>query len=335
MSEFSIAQVAKRLFVILLLTMVSGAVFSLGPLPADNEHGRGFHDAEALSDDTLTLVFTGDVLLDRGVREFIDHNGVDALFSHSVDSLFHASDIVVANLECPATRIKAPVQKIYIFRGDPEWLPILKQHGITHLNLANNHSIDQGRAGLADTWENILQAGMVPVGAAPTMAEAAEPVLLASTPRPVYLLPTLQMALENFAYLPNRISVSNESIDSLVSRVARLREQCPSAYIIVSPHWGGEHTLQPNLQQKRDAKRLVDAGADILIGHHTHTLQTIDMYHGHSIYYSIGNFIFDQNRPINTQACAVQLKVTASGAEVITLPVIIKNCVPVMEKNTR
>jgi hypothetical protein len=79
--------------------MVSGAVFSLGPLHADNEHGVGLHDAEVSSDDTLTLVFTGDILLDRGVREFIDHNGVEALFCHSVDSLFHASDIVVANLE--------------------------------------------------------------------------------------------------------------------------------------------------------------------------------------------------------------------------------------------
>ena len=278
--------------------------------------------------DTLVVTFTGDVLLDRGVRKFIDHIGVDALFSAGVDSLFQASDIVVANLECPATKVKMPVQKWYIFRGEPEWLPALRRHGITHLNLANNHSIDQGRAGLADTWQQVRDAGMTPVGAAPTMDEAAHPVLLAAHPRPVYLLASLQLALENFAYLPQRPSVSNESMDSLVARVSRLRQACPEAYIIVSPHWGGEHTLRPILSQRRDARRLIDAGADVLIGHHTHTLQTIEQYQGRSIYYSIGNFIFDQQKPLNTQACAVQIRVTASGAEVITLPVTIRNCVP-------
>ena len=320
MSASSTAQAAKCLLLAWLL---------LAPRPGAVANGATPSGAPG---DTLSVVFTGDVLLDRGVREFIGHKGVDALFSPSVDSLFRASDIVVANLECPVTKIKAPVQKIYIFRGEPEWLPALRRHGITHLNLANNHSIDQGREGLADTWQQVRQAGMVPVGAAPTMDEAAEPVLLASHPRPVYLVPTLQLALENFAYLPHRPSVSNESMDSLVARVARLRQQCPTAYIIVSPHWGGEHTLRPLLQQKHDAKRLIDAGADVLIGHHTHTLQPVDLYRGHSIYYSIGNFIFDQRRPINTSACAVQIKITGRGAEVLTLPVTIKSCVPIIDE---
>ena len=172
MSASSTAQAAKCLLLAWLL---------LAPRPGAVANGATPSGAPG---DTLSVVFTGDVLLDRGVREFIGHKGVDALFSPSVDSLFHASDIVVANLECPVTKIKAPVQKIYIFRGEPEWLPALRRHGITHLNLANNHSIDQGREGLADTWQQVRQAGMVPVGAAPTMDQAAEPVLLASHPRP-------------------------------------------------------------------------------------------------------------------------------------------------------
>ena len=102
-------------------------------------------------DDTLRIVITGDLLLDRGVRQKIDMVGVDALFSPTIDSLFHSSNYVIANLECPVTKIRERVFKRFIFRGEPEWLPTLRRHGITHLNLANNHSIDQGRRGLLDT----------------------------------------------------------------------------------------------------------------------------------------------------------------------------------------
>ena len=97
--------------------------------------------------DTLNIVFTGDILLDRGVRQVINHHGVDHLFSDGIDSVFREAQIVVGNLECPATKIESPVFKRFIFRGEPEWLNTLKHHGITHLNLANNHSIDQGREG--------------------------------------------------------------------------------------------------------------------------------------------------------------------------------------------
>ena len=129
------------------------------------------------------ILFTGDILLDRGVRTVIDKRGPDHLFSRSMDSLFKASQVVVGNLECPATNIKAPVQKRFIFRAEPEWLTVLRKHGFTHLNLANNHAIDQGRQGLIDTKENIRKTNMTPIGAGYNMKEAAQPVLLTDKPR--------------------------------------------------------------------------------------------------------------------------------------------------------
>ena len=181
-------------------------------------------------DSTLTVVLTGDILLDRGVRRVIEHHGVGHLFSDGVDSVFQSAQVVVGNLECPATKIQAPVFKRYIFRAEPEWLDTLHQHGITHLNLANNHSIDQGREGLLDTRQNILAAGMVPIGAGANMAEASEPVLLASHPRKVWLVPSLRLALENYAYLTDKPCVSQESMDSLFSRVHPQAGACtPSA----------------------------------------------------------------------------------------------------------
>ena len=281
--------------------------------------------------DTLTITFTGDLLLDRGVREFIRHCGTDPLFSPSVDSAFQCSDFVVANLECPATKREQPNFKKFIFRAEPEWLSTLRSHGITHLNLANNHSIDQGRGGLMDTKKNIEQEGMIPVGAGQNMQEAMKPVLLASSPRNIYLLSSLRMPLENYAFLPDKPCVSQESHDSLLTRLRRLRTADPHALIILSLHWGIEHTVIPTPMQRQQAHEYIDAGADALICHHTHTLQSIETYKGKPIYYSIGNFIFDQKKPVNSRACLVKVTVTAQNVRYDTLPILIRNCVPMIE----
>ena len=295
--------------------------------------------------DTLTVTFTGDLLLDRGVRRVIETHGgsPDCLFTPAIDSLFARSQAVVANLECPATKIKAPVFKRFIFRGEPEWLPALRRHGITHLNLANNHSIDQGREALMDTRRNILLAGMTPVGADSTMSAAAHPALLSSLlpppstlhpknstlhPKNVWLLTSVRMTLENFAYLEDRPSVSQEPMDSLLQRVSRLRRDDPASVIIVSLHWGGEHTLEPVPAQRLDAHRLIDAGADLLVCHHTHTLQTTETYRGRQIYYGIGNFIFDQQRPLNSRACLVSVTITADTVMSKAIPITISRCIP-------
>ena len=282
----------------------------------------------AQSADTLTVVLTGDILLDRGVRQAINRYGVDHLFSDGIDSVFRQAQVVIGNLECPATRIEAPVFKQFIFRAEPEWLDILHQHGFTHLNLANNHSIDQGREGLIDTKQNIEKTGMIPIGAGQNMTEASQPVLIASEPRHVWIVPSLRLALENYAYLTDAPCVSQEPMDSLLERVFRLRRTDSTAVIIVSLHWGGEHTLQPVPRQRHEAHQLIQAGADILVCHHTHTLQTIEDFQGRKIYYSIGNFIFDQHKSLNSRACIVRLRIRKDDLQVETIPIDIRNCVP-------
>ena len=286
---------------------------------------RSFSIALAVS---LTVVLTGDILLDRGVRQVIERRGADHLFSPGVDSVLCSAQVVVGNLECPATKIEAPVFKRFIFRGEPEWLQTLHRHGFTHLNLANNHSIDQGREGLMDTHRNIQRAGMVPIGAGATMNEAVQPVLLADSPRRVYLVPSLRLALENYAYLPDQPCVSQEPMDSLLERVRMLKRADSTAIVIVSLHWGGEHTLQPVPRQRVEAHQLIMAGADVIVCHHTHTLQTIEEFRGKKIYYSIGNFIFDQAKPLNSRACMVRLNIKRDGFTVETVPIEILHCVP-------
>lgn len=275
-----------------------------------------------------SIIFTGDILLDRGVRKVIEHHGTSYLFDKQVDSILHTANVVVGNLECPATSIKAPMQKRFIFRGEPSWLSVLKQHRFTHLNLANNHSVDQGRNGLMDTRDNIIKAGMMPIGAGKNIADAAKAVLLTEQPRKVWLIASLRMALENYAYLPEKPCVNQEAIAAIMKRIRTIKQEDPQAVVLVSLHWGAEHTLQPVPSQRLDAHRLINAGADALICHHTHTLQTIEHYKGRGIYYSIGNFIFDQQKPINTKACMVKVEVTKDQIKTTPIPIVITKCKP-------
>lgn len=328
MRKYSIA-----LAVSLLLILAAAALMPSPSSPEEGTTDLAHQSAEVPLRDVgaaapSTLIFTGDIMLDRGVRRVIERRGADHLFTEAVDSLFRSAQVVVGNLECPATHIVAPQQKRFIFRAEPEWLDVLRKHGITHLNLANNHSVDQGRRGLNDTRRRITAAGMTPIGAGASVSEACRPVLLTASPRPVWLFASLQLALENFAYLEHAVSVAQQPIDSLLSQVHRWRLQHPHDVIIVSLHWGAEHQLEPTSSQRLEAHRLVDAGADALVCHHTHTLQTVEHYRGRTIFYSLGNFIFDQPKPLNSMAAVASLKVTPDSLFVSTLPVVIDHCVP-------
>ena len=281
---------------------------------------------------SFVITLTGDILLDRGVRQVVEQKGIDQLFSAEIDSVFRTSDAVVGNLECPATKIHAPVFKQYIFRAEPEWLGDLKRHGVTHLNLANNHSIDQGRIGLMDTRENIIKAGMTPVGAGQNQEEADEPVLLTDSPRSVWLIASLQMALENFSRLPDQPCVGQQTIETLCQRIAQLKQADPKCFIIVSLHWGWENHLEVVPRQRYEARQLIDAGADCLVCHHTHTLQPGETYQGKPIFYSLGNFIFDPRNDLNRQGAMVRLTITEQEATAEELPIVIRQCTPYLKK---
>ena len=280
---------------------------------------------------SFVITLTGDILLDRGVRQVVEQKGIDHLFSAGIDSVFQTSDAVVGNLECPATKVHAPVFKQYVFRAEPEWLSSLNRHGVTHLNLANNHSIDQGRIGLMDTRENIIKAGMTPVGAGQNQEEADEPVLLTDSPRRVWLIASLQLALENFSRLPDHPCVSQQTIETLCQRIAKLKQADPKCFIIVSLHWGWENHVEVVPRQRYEARQLIDAGADCLVCHHTHTRQPMETYRGKPIFYGLGNFIFDPRRDLNSHGAMVRLTITEQGATAEEIPIVIRQCRPDFE----
>lgn len=126
---------------------------------------------------SLTILFTGDVLLDRGIRPMAERQGAAWLFNN-VTPVFCQADAVVINLECPLTTRTTPLNKRFIFRGEPEWAEDLRQVGITHAAMANNHTNDQGRQGLADTYQALHTSGITPLGYGYSMEEQLTPTVI-------------------------------------------------------------------------------------------------------------------------------------------------------------
>lgn len=290
----------------------------------------GLFNSFCTDNSSTKILFAGDLLLDRGVRERIDHLGVESLFDDSITSVFSQMDAVVVNLECPATKIKEPIHKKYIFRAEPEWISVLKNKGITHLNMANNHSMDQGRTGLVDTYQNIKNAGVIPIGYGENHDLACIPKLIASRPRNIYVFSSLQVPSENWVFLEDQPSICEASIDRLIESIQELRKKEPNAAIIVQLHWGIEHTLHPTIVQKQQAYSLIEAGVDLIIGHHSHTTQKIEVYNGKAIYYGLGNFIFDQKAKVNSEGILVQIEVTQDTIISSTNSYVIEKCKPMI-----
>lgn len=303
-------------------------VFSLLTYVSCSKASCGGERNEGDFRDSLRITFTGDLLLDRGVRKVIDYCGVESLFSTSIDSLFSQSDIVIANLECPATKVKSPVNKQFIFRAEPECLDALREHGITHLNMANNHSMDQGREGLRDTELQIWSHGMLPLGYGIGTEESARPIMLAEYPRKVFLLTSVLVRSENWINIDGTPCVSDCGVETIIHVVDSLKTADANSCVIVMLHWGAEHTLEPVLLQIQQARKIASAGADCIVGHHSHTLQTYEIYNGVPIFYGIGNFIFDQNKTINSFGGVVTSLITKDSISFSLLPIEIEKCTP-------
>jgi poly-gamma-glutamate capsule biosynthesis protein CapA/YwtB (metallophosphatase superfamily) len=284
------------------------------------------HDAG----DTLTVCFTGDLLLDRGVRVQIERHGADALFS-GVSNIFHQSDAVVANLECPVTTRQAPVYKLFVFRAEPQWLAALKRAGITHLAMANNHSYDQGRDGMEDTYQSLISNKLVPVGYGKNHALACNPVIIAKGSIQVAIFNAVQMPLENFPFLPNLPCMCQATGDEMASAITNFKSKHPDIFVVVVLHWGAEYQPTPVPGQVINATKMIDAGADAIIGHHPHVIQTISYIKGKPVFYSLGNFVFDPKKPAAMEGLIVQLKFNRKKTTIVKFPVFIKNCRPILK----
>lgn len=306
-----------KIFKMILLLCVSANFACTQSQPKDKER--------------LVVTFTGDVLLDRGVRAEIERNGgtADFLFE-DVAPLFKSSDAVVVNLESPVTDTVTPINKRFIFRGEPHWLQSVKSSGVTHAVLANNHSMDQGRSGLVSTKRHLDEVGIQSLGYGKDKEASAQPVFISKDGVEVALFSAVRLPLENWVSLDDQPGVNQASIKNLTESIMTLKAEKPNCWVVVVLHWGSEYQRLPVLSQRKEAYQLLDAGADAIVGHHPHVIQEEEIYKGKPIFYSLGNFVFDQNKPYTDKGLIVQLIFNKNGLSFKKYPVDIKRCKPIL-----
>jgi poly-gamma-glutamate capsule biosynthesis protein CapA/YwtB (metallophosphatase superfamily) len=241
---------------------------------------------------SIHILFAGDMMLDRGTRRSIENNGIEHLFEHTRD-VFSRQDIVLVNLEQPVCDPLPRVSdKKYYFRADPEWLPFIRQSGITHVSLANNHIGDFGRAGIEQTMLGLSRNSIMYIGADSAFQHPCQPLLIEQNGS------KLALFSNTFLYQQQPAGCCNKNDAAFREQIADFRKEHPDFCIILCLHWGTEMQAMPAEDQQRQARTLIDAGADLIIGHHPHVVQPIELYKGKYICYSLGNFIFDTNKSL-------------------------------------
>ena len=261
---------------------------------------------------SLTILFTGDVLLDRGVRRVAEHRGISYLFEE-VTPVFREADAVVVNLECPLTDTISPVNKKYIFRADARWAKDLRKAGITHAAMANNHTNDQGRRGLQATAQHLADAGITPLGYGRNFKEQMTPVLIEKDGISVALFNATTLTIENWCRIDDKPGIAQPTEKELLDEIGDFHHKNPDTHIVVVLHWGVEFQPYPSIRQRALAHSLSEAGVAAVIGHHPHILQPIDTIGKMPVYYSIGNFVFDQKVPKAKESMIARLTFHSNG----------------------
>lgn len=279
---------------------------------------------EVRHDNDLSIIFTGDVLLDRGVRPIAERNGVEYLFD-GVESQFHDADYVVVNLECPLTDTITPINKKYIFRGDASWANGLRNVGITHAALANNHTMDQGRKGLITTARMLKNYGIETIGYGTTDSEQIKPIVVSKDSIRVAIFNSTNLAIENWVFQHECPGICQVDIAEMARAISKYKLQNPTDFVVLVIHWGYEFQPQPAMQQRIDATQILNSGADVIVGHHPHVIQPIDTVNGKVVFYSLGNFVFDQRRPDGRKAQMVKLKFNRKNYDFDVFDIEIRN----------
>lgn len=281
----------------------------------------------------FSIVTSGDVMLGRRVADAMKRWGINYPFAR-VTSYIRDADLAFGNLESPLSLQGTPLPgKGIWFRGDPKGAEALREAGYSVMSVANNHTLDYDTPAFLDTLAVLLENGIDPVGGGKNPAEATEPVIKQVCGQKIAFLAATEMAdifwsweyRRTLEVKPEQPGVVRLDESQLANAIKALKGKAD--IIIVSLHWGTEFSDYPTEEQRRIAHGLVDAGANLIIGHHPHCLQGVEVYKGSIIAYSLGNFVYDkQTRPKSQEG--LLLKVLFSGrsiSKVILYPVLISD----------
>jgi poly-gamma-glutamate synthesis protein (capsule biosynthesis protein) len=242
----------------------------------------------------INVLFVGDIMLDRKVEAQMEKNGFNYPFERSKNFL-NKNDYVFANLEGPISKnpAKFSLSAMTFAFSDKIVEPLISANfGI--LSLANNHTLNMYLDGLEETKTILKQAGIDWVG---------DPLACSND----------YVVKGDLIFMAFNTTFSECKGDGIVSIIAKTKEENPDKFMIISMHWGEEYKTKNSQAQQDLAHKIIDAGADLIIGHHPHAVQDVEQYKNKMIFYSLGNFIFDQYFSEETQqGLAVRFEIYGS-----------------------
>jgi poly-gamma-glutamate capsule biosynthesis protein CapA/YwtB (metallophosphatase superfamily) len=246
--------------------------------------------ADTSMHDAITIAAVGDLMLGGRTEPFLKEFGPAYPFTEVMSTLGKA-DVVVGNLESPISlRGKAVENKKFTLRAGPIAAHALRQAGIRVVTLANNHSMDFGPLSLEDTLAALDEDGILFTGAGMNLDDARSPALLKIKGKTLaFLSYSLTFPLEFFAS-ENRPGTAPGYSDFVKTDIEKIRPLAD--LVIVSFHWGAELMTAAKDYQVELGHHAIDWGADLVLGHHPHVLQELEIYKGRLIAYSLGNFVF-------------------------------------------
>lgn len=279
---------------------------------------------------TVTFLAVGDIMLSRNVAGQIKKYNKSLLPFTKMATILKSTDFNFGNLESPFSgSTKFNSSPSLVFNVPPANIKGLKEFNFKILSLANNHAFDQGLKGLLNTKSYLLQNSIQGVGTGRNLDEAWQPATVEYNGIKIGLLATSYSALNDNAKADKPNIARMQDLERLQATLSELKPKVD--FVIVSMHGGTEYTYKPNDLQKTFAHTAIDAGADMVIGAHPHWIQPIEKYNGKYIFYSLGNFIFDQEWSKQTKE-GLTAKITLGKNDISTsvshielIPVIIEN----------
>jgi poly-gamma-glutamate synthesis protein (capsule biosynthesis protein) len=270
------------------------------------------------ADGVVTIAFAGDVLLGGSSGEAIDRNGVHWPWERVRDA-FSRADYVVVNLETSVARSTTgeAEDKQFVFRADPRTLEGLAAAGVDLVTLANNHTLDYGRAALLETLEHLDAHGVARVGAGANAAEAYRPEIVTFGDLRIGFIGVSRVyPYSSWPATATRAGVASGydyAINQVLEAVDEIATSVDAVFVLV--HWGAELAEAPRQIDLDFADALLRRGVRAVIGHHPHVLQgfEFDQRAGHLVAWSLGNFIFRSFRDETRMSAVLYVDVDPSG----------------------
>lgn len=261
------------------------------------------------------MLFTGVIVPARCVQAALDVNGNPNYPYEEVRDIIQGADLAVGTFNATMSDASPHTGCIptYVLVGSPNNADALNWAGFDLMSVATNHikNCNQNSCGnkaFFDTLNNLHRVGIQTVGAGANLAEAMQPVVITLHGIRFGFVSLGQIEPMSFAG-PDTPGIAVLNEENLKTALAAARQV--SDVVIAMPHWGPEDSAMPNWIQRNLAHELVAAGADLVMGNHTHVVQAVQQIDGIPVFYGLGNFVFDQGLPDHRQG--VILKVRFQG----------------------